>query len=212
MIRIIVVDNDAFVVTGIEAMLAEEPEIAIVATAHDGASAVECARTTEADVILMDIRMPGTDGITATHRITQLPNPPRILALTTWDTDNFIRDMLAAGAAGFLLKDASPDELAESIKRAHRGLTVLAPAITDHVVAAFTHDTHERRRAVDALECLSDLETVVATAIADGLTNAEISEQHYMSVGNVKACVSRILTKLDLSNRVQIATLVRKTQ
>ena len=123
-----------------------------------------------------------------------------------------IRDALAAGADGFLLKDAHPQELASAIRRARNGEPALAPAVTRKLMAAFAHDTEVRQESLDALTLLSEMENDVALAIAQGLSNAEIANQLYMSVGNVKACVSRILTKLGLSNRVQIATLIERGQ
>ncbi|MEL4504520.1 response regulator transcription factor [Luteococcus sp. H138] len=156
--------------------------------------------------------MPGMNGIEATRVLKQRSHPPRVLVLTTWDTDDMIRDALDAGADGFLLKDASPQELAAAIRRVNCGEPTLAPAITRRLMSAFTVDGSARQESLDALAQLSELEAEVALAISQGLTNAEIASQHYMSVGNVKACVSRILTKLGLSNRVQIATLIQPAQ
>lgn len=212
MIRLIVVDDDAFVLAGIKAMLAEEDDLEIIGTASDGQGAIEQVERTAPDVVLMDLRMPGMGGIEATHAIKEQPAAPRVLVLTTWDTDDMIRDALAAGADGFLLKDASPQELAHAIRRTHAGEPALAPAITRRLVNAFTQEARARQESLDALAQLSELEAEVALAIAEGLSNAAIADQHYMSVGNVKACVSRILTKLGLTNRVQIATLIQRGQ
>ena len=212
MIRLIVVDDDPFVLAGIKLMLAEQSDLEIVGTASNGREAIDQIRHFDPDVVLMDLRMPSMNGIEATRAIKQSSYTPRILALTTWDTDNMIRDALAAGADGFLLKDAHPQELASAIRRARNGEPALAPAVTRKLMAAFTHDTEVRQESLDALTLLSEMETDVALAIAQGLSNAEIANQLYMSVGNVKACVSRILTKLGLSNRVQIATLIERGQ
>lgn len=212
MIRLIVVDDDAFVLAGIRLMLAEQGDLEIVGTASDGREAINQIRHVAPDIVLMDLRMPGMNGIEATRAIKQDPRPPRVLALTTWDTDNMIRDALAAGADGFLLKDASPQELSSAIRRAYSGEPALAPAVTRKLVAAFTQGIEARQESLDALSLLSEMETEVALAIAQGLSNAAIANQQYMSVGNVKACVSRILTKLGLTNRVQIATLIQRGQ
>ncbi|WP_249203739.1 response regulator transcription factor [Brevibacterium sp. SMBL_HHYL_HB1] len=206
------VDDDAFVLAGIRLMLSEQGDLEIVGTASDGREAINQIRHVAPDIVLMDLRMPGMNGIEATRAIKQDPRPPRVLALTTWDTDNMIRDALAAGADGFLLKDASPQELSSAIRRAYSGEPALAPAVTRKLVAAFTQGIEARQESLDALSLLSEMETEVALAIAQGLSNAAIANQQYMSVGNVKACVSRILTKLGLTNRVQIATLIQRGQ
>ncbi|MEL4358005.1 MULTISPECIES: response regulator transcription factor [unclassified Luteococcus] len=212
MIRLVVVDDDAFVLAGITSMLAEQDDIEILGTASDGQAATDQVRHLDPDVVLMDLRMPGMNGIEATRAIKQDLPSPRVLVLTTWDTDDMIRDALGAGADGFLLKDASPAELASAIRRVSSGEPTMAPAITRRLVSAFTADGRARQQSLDALAQLSELEAEVALAISRGLTNAEIANQQYMSVGNVKACVSRILTKLGLSNRVQIATLIQPAQ
>lgn len=212
MIRLVLAEDDAFVVAGIRSMLAEQADLEIIATAADGQEAVGQVRGVTPDVVLMDLRMPVMNGIEATRVIKQESGAPRVLVLTTWDTDDMIRDALAAGADGFLLKDASPAELASAIRRVHTGEPTLAPAVTRRLVSAFTRDTRARQESLQALAQLSALETEVALAIAQGLTNAEIARQQYMSVGNVKACVSRILTKWGLSNRVQIATLIQSVK
>lgn len=212
MIRVMIVDDDQYVATGIQSMLAEEPDLAIVASVYDGKEAFERLKCTAVDVILMDLRMPGMSGVEATSKIKLLPCPPRILALTTWNTDSFLRDAFDAGVDGFLLKDATPRELATAIRTVLRRRTVLSPEVADRLVGAFTERSKEMRSATEALEKLSTLEKEVAFAIAEGLTNSEIAAQKYMSVGNVKATVSRILLKLGLSNRVQIATMVHQSQ
>lgn len=212
MIKVMAVDDDALVTAGLKSMLAEETDITIVTTANDGEQAINALRQSIVDVILMDLRMPGMTGTEATAAIKKQPNPPRILALTTWNTDGLLRDALRAGVDGFLLKDVHPAQLATAIRQAHRGQTPLSPAITDRLVSAFTEATSQQQAAAQALSALSALEKEVAAAIAEGMTNAEIAAHNYMSVGNVKACVSRILTKLHLTNRVQIATLVHQAQ
>lgn len=212
MTRIILVDDDSMVIAGLSAMLLEQDNIQIVGTAHNGQEAVDTVQEDVCDVVLMDLRMPKMSGIEATRAIKNMPNPPKILALTTWNTDDMIRDALAAGADGFLLKDASTEELTQAILRIDSGSKVLAPEVTERLITAFTTSGQSHKHARDLLTHLTPLEFEVATCIGEGMKNSEIAAERYMSIGNVKACVSRILQKLALDNRVQIATLVHEAQ
>ncbi|NWN87605.1 MAG: response regulator transcription factor [Micrococcaceae bacterium] len=212
MTRIMLVDDDSLVIAGLSAMLLEDDTIQIVGTAQNGQEAIEMVQEVPCDVILMDLRMPNVSGIEATRAIKSLPDPPKILALTTWNTDDMIRDALAAGADGFLLKDASPTELADAIMRVASGAKVLAPAVTDRLITAFTQSGRSHQHARDMLSNLTPLEFEVATCIGEGMKNSDIATERYMSIGNVKACVSRILQKLELDNRVQVATLIHEAQ
>lgn len=212
MIRLLLVDDDAMVLAGLRAMLREADGVEIVGAVESGQHAIDHTRDTPADVILMDLRMPGMTGIEATREIIRLPQRPKVLVLTTWNTDSMIRDALSAGADGFLLKDATPGELVDAIFRTHHGHRPLAPAVTSRLISAFTEADGSAQRAGEHLDKLTQMELDVARCIADGMKNSEIATQQYMSVGNVKACVSRILLKLSLENRVQIATLVHQAQ
>lgn len=212
MIRVLLVDDDAMVLAGLRAMLCEADTIEIVEAVESGQQAIDHLRCTSAGVVLMDLRMPGMTGIEATREIGKLPQRPKVLVLTTWNTDSMIRDALSAGADGFLLKDASPDELIDAIDRVHDGHTPLAPAVTSRLISVFTEKDSPARRAREDLGRLTEMELEVSRCIAVGMKNADIAAHRYMSVGNVKACVSRILVKLGLDNRVQIATLVNRAE
>lgn len=165
------------------------------------------------DVVLMDIRMPRRDGLSATEALLARPNPPRVLVLTTFDADDMVLKALRAGAAGFLLKDTPPQRLVEAVRAVAAGTPTLSPSVTAQLIAAVAHPTEssaDRRRdaALARLRDLTDRELEVAEAVGRGLSNSEIGAALFMSVATVKAHVGRILTKLDLDNRVQIAILV----
>jgi len=217
-IRVLIVDDDPLVRTGLTMVLGADEGIEVVGEAANGADAVETARRLQPDIVLMDIRMPGMDGLTATEAIRARAGGPPVIVLTTFDTDEHIVRALRAGATGFLLKDTPPAEILASIRRVAAGESMLSPAVIkrliDHVVRDDDRDGRERRaeQARQALELLSDREREVALAIADGRTNAEISAGLYMSVATVKSYVSRILAKLDCANRVQVAILVHESR
>lgn len=217
-IRVLIVDDDPLVRTGLTMVLGADDGIEVVGEAANGADAIETARHVQPDIVLMDIRMPGMDGLTATEAIRARVGGPPVIVLTTFDTDEHIVRALRAGATGFLLKDTPPAEILASIRRVAAGESMLSPAVVkrliDHVVRDDDRDERERRaeQARQALELLSDREREVALAIADGRTNAEISAGLYMSVATVKSYVSRILAKLDCANRVQVAILVHESR
>jgi DNA-binding NarL/FixJ family response regulator len=162
------------------------------------------------DVILMDIRMPGTDGLTATQAVRSRPGAPEVIILTTFDADEHVLRALRAGAAGFVLKDTPPAEIVEAVRRVAAGQPVLSPTVTRRLMARAAESSHDQRkaRAVARLAELNDREREIAVAVGEGKSNAAISATLYLSVPTVKTHVSRILTKLDLNNRVQIALLV----
>jgi DNA-binding NarL/FixJ family response regulator len=208
MIRVVVVDDQELVRAGFCALLDADPEIEVVAQASTGRDAVELARRYRLDVILMDIRMPGLNGIDATRQIRELPGPPEILILTTFDTDENAFDALEAGAAGFLVKDTPPVQLLEAVRAAASGGAVISPATTrrlvDHLVAA---RLAAERRAPPALDALTDREREVLALVARGCSNREISTRLHIAELTTKTHVSRILTKLGLDSRVQAAAL-----
>ncbi|WP_175409701.1 response regulator transcription factor [Streptomyces sp. TRM64462] len=217
-IRLIVVDDDPLVRAGLSLMLGGAPDIEIVGEAADGADVPALVDRLAPDVVLMDIRMPGVDGLTATERLRALPGAPDVVVLTTFHADEQVLRALRAGAAGFVLKDTPPAEIVDAVRKVAAGDPVLSPAVTrqlmTHVAGGATpapaaRET-DRRRATSAarLETLADRERDVALAVGRGGSNAEIARSLYMSVPTVKAHVSRILAKLDLNNRVQIALLV----
>lgn len=211
-IRVVLVDDDPMVRTGLGLILGGDPGIAIVAEARDGEEAVEVVARERPDVVLMDIRMPRRDGLSATERILAQSNPPRILVLTTFDADEMVLRALRSGAAGFLLKDTPPAALVEAVRTVAAGQPMLSPSVTATLIAAVATpaDPPDTTRA-DAqrkLGLLTERELEVAQAIGRGRSNTEIAGELFMSVATVKAHVGRIFTKLDLDNRVQIAILV----
>lgn len=209
--RVLLADDQSLVRAGFRALLNSAPDIEVVAEAADGAEAVRLAASARPDVVLMDIRMPGTDGLEATEALRALPDAPEVIILTTFDTDEHVLRALRAGAAGFLLKDTRPEEIVAALRRLRSGEPVLSPAVTRRLIAHVTgpadETTARRRRARERLAALSEREREVAAAIGRGASNAEIAAGLYMSLPTVKTHVSRILTKLDLNNRVQIALL-----
>ncbi|WP_214317614.1 response regulator [Nonomuraea sediminis] len=206
-IRVLLVDDDALVRAGLSMMLDGAGDISIVGEAADGQEAITAADAHAPDVVLMDLRMPRVDGITATRRLRDRAHPPDVIVLTTFDTDENILYALRAGASGFLLKDTPPAQIVEAVTRVAAGDPILSPRITrrlmDRTVAQA--GAYERARAV--LGGLTSREHEVALSIAHGRTNADIAAELFMSVTTVKAHVSSILTKLSLDNRTQIALL-----
>ena len=209
-VDVLVVDDDPVVRFGLTMMLGGAPDLRVVAEAGDGAEALELVDRHAPDVVLMDIRMPGTDGLTATERLRRRPDAPQVVVLTTFDADEHVLRALRAGAAGFLLKDTPPDELVLAVRHAAQGRPVLSPDVTRRLidrVAASDQDT-TRTAARRRLDLLADRERAVALELGAGRSNAEIAARHHLSIATVKTHVSAILTKLDLNNRVQVALLV----
>jgi DNA-binding NarL/FixJ family response regulator len=209
-IRVLLVDDDPLVRGGLRLMLRSAPDIDVVGEAADGAAAIAAAAELAPDVVLMDIRMPGTDGVTATAAITANATAaiPRIVALTTFDADELVRQAITAGAVGYLVKDTPPAEIISAVRAVAAGQGVLSPAVTRPLLDLL-HDGPATERSKPGLEALTERERAVALAVTDGATNAEIARQLYVSAATVKATVSRILVKLELDNRVQIAVVVR---
>jgi DNA-binding NarL/FixJ family response regulator len=209
-IKVLLVDDDPLVRAGLVMMLGGAPDIEVVGQAGDGTAVASLVRRHAPDVVLMDIRMPEQDGLTATEALRATAAAPEVIILTTFDADEHVLRALRAGAAGFVLKDTPPAEIVAAIRQAAAGHPVLSPAVTrrliDHVVGT---DTGPRRaRAARRLGGLNERERSVAVAVGEGLSNAEIAARLYLSVPTVKTHVSSVLTKLGLNNRVQIALLV----
>ncbi len=205
-LRVLIVDDQALVRAGFAMILSAEPDIEVVGEASNGVEALTAARETRPDVILMDIRMPQMDGITATREICTGrradPDCPRILILTTFDLDDYVYDALRAGASGFLLKDTPPEDLAEAIRIVAAGDSLLSPSITRKLLEEFNR-APATPRPHKQLEDLTEREVEVLQQVARGLSNAEIADVLYVSETTVKTHVSHILTKLELRDRVQ---------
>jgi DNA-binding NarL/FixJ family response regulator len=212
MIRVLLVDDDALVRSGLRIMLAGAANVDVVAEAADGHEVLGAVDLHRPDVVLMDIRMPQLDGIATTRLLTTQPDPPAIVVLTTFDADELVLRALQAGAAGFLLKDTPPAEIVRAIELVHAGDGMLSPAITRRLISLVARDSDAAARtdrARDRMAKLSPREHDVALAVARGQANAEIAAALHLSVPTVKAHVSRLLDKLDVDNRVQIALLVQ---
>ena len=206
-IRVILADDERLVRAGFRMILGAEPDIAIVAEAGDGNEAVAAARETGAEVILMDIRMPNLDGLQATRRIVgSVPDPPRVIVLTTFDLDEYVYDALRAGASGFLLKDAPEDQLVAAIRVAADGGSIFAPSITRRLIERFATVSHPTRDSSE-LDRLTPRETEVMRLIARGLSNAEIATALVVTEHTAKTHVAHILEKLGIRDRVQAVVL-----
>ncbi|GAB3213535.1 response regulator [Marinactinospora thermotolerans] len=208
MIRIVVVDDEQLVRSGLRMILDSADDLEVVGEGADGADAVRLARDLRPDVVLLDIRMPGVDGLTAAADLAALPTAPRVVLLTTFDLDEYVHRALRAGAVGFLLKDTPPRDLIGAVRTVHEGNAMLAPSVTKRMLERFA--TPPRSGAVEAarrLEVLTERERAVLVAVAQGRSNAEAGRDLGMREATVKAHVSRILAKLDMTNRVQAAIL-----
>jgi DNA-binding NarL/FixJ family response regulator len=210
-LRVVIADDQALVRTGF-GMILTATGIDVVAEVPDGDQAVEAVRATRADVVLMDIQMPGTDGLEATRRImADVPEPPRVIMLTTFDLDRYVYAALAAGASGFLLKDVSPEHLAAAVRLVRTGDALLAPAITRRLVERFAPGGAGTARLHRDLAPLTARELEVLQLLARGLTNAELAGRLQLSEATVKTHVARILGKLGLRDRVQAVVLAYET-
>jgi DNA-binding NarL/FixJ family response regulator len=209
-IRVLLVDDDPLVRAALAMIIASASDLLIVGEAGDGLAAVDAVRAHRPQVVLMDIRMPRLDGIAATARLRAMPTPPEVLVLTTFQADAYVLDALRAGAGGFLLKDTPPAEILAAIRQVAGGGTTLSPSVARTVIDHLAQSAGGERRASAeaALARVSKREREVAVEIGRGLSNAEIAEALFLSEATVKAHVSRLLTRLDLNNRVQIAMLV----
>lgn len=211
-VRVLLVDDQTMLRAGLRTILSVQDGLEVVGEAADGVEAVEAARRLRPDVVVMDLRMPNLDGIEATRQISRLglEPPARVLVLTTFDLDEYVHAALFAGAAGFILKDAPPDELVQAVRVVAAGESVLAPSVTRRLVRTFAR--HGPRRADQhVLGQLTDRERDVLKLLARGLSNAEIAEELVVSEATVKTHVGRLLTKLGLQNRVQAAVLAYET-
>ncbi|MFI2509085.1 response regulator [Streptomyces sp. NPDC018972] len=225
MIRVLVVDDQDLIRAGLVALLRAAPGVEVVGEATGGEEAVARAADTRPDVVLMDIRMPGTDGITATERIlaeaaasppgpgtrAERPPLPRVLVLTTFDLDEYVYAALRAGASGFLLKDTGPERLLEAIGAVARGDLLFAPSVTRRLIEAYVQRSEPVPDSPASLEALTAREREVLLLTARGLSNAEIAEQLFISEATVKTHLNRTMTKLDLDSRAQAVVVAYET-
>ena len=213
-IRLAIVDDDPLVRAGLRILMGGSPDIEVVAEAGDGVEALTVADAHWPDVILMDIRMPRLDGLIATQRIRCRPSPPQVIVLTTFDADEYVLEALRGGASGFLLKDTPPRDIIAAVRTVAAGAAILSPTVIrqliDHVADPLAGPRRARARA--RLATLTDREHEVALALGRGLSNAEIGAALGMSVPTAKGHVSRLLAKLGLNNRVQVALLVHDAE
>jgi DNA-binding NarL/FixJ family response regulator len=209
-IRVLLADDQALVRAGFRALLDAQPDIEVVGEAVNGREAITRAAALHPDVILMDVRMPVLDGLQATREITALPDPPKILVLTTFDLDDYVYEALRSGASGFLLKDASANELADAVRLVAAGDAMLAPGVTRRLIAEFARMGAPRGPS-RKLEGLTERESEVLALVARGLSNAEIAERLFVADQTVKTHVSRILMKLGLRDRTQAVVLAYET-
>jgi DNA-binding NarL/FixJ family response regulator len=211
-VRILIADDQAVVRSGFRAILEDEPDFEVVGDAADGHAAVELARRRSANVVLMDIRMPGLDGLEATRRLAGpgVQDPVEVLVVTTFDLDEYVFGALRAGAAGFLLKDASPETLAQAIRAVARGQGLIAPEVTRRLIAHFAASAPDPTRRHELAQ-LSEREREVLLEIARGRSNAEIGRRLFIEEATVKSHVSSVLLKLGVRSRVQAVIFAYET-
>jgi len=209
-VRVLVVDDDALVRSSLRMILSSAEDMEVVGEAVDGAQAVAAGRAHRPDVVLMDIRMPEMDGIAATAALRRLETPPHVIVLTTFHADEQVMSALRAGADGFLLKDTPPLEIVNAVRLVASGEAMLSPSVTRTLLAHIGNDeaSERRRSAGHRLATLTDREREVAVAVGSGASNAEVAASLFMSEATVKSYVSRLLTKLEVANRVHIAIVV----
>jgi DNA-binding NarL/FixJ family response regulator len=229
--RILIVDDEALVRAGLRMILSAAEDLEVVAEADDGADAVAAVRAHRPDVVLMDIRMPRLDGLAATRQVLadarptdgrptdrrlsdrrSRGRPPAVIVLTTFDLDDYVFRALEAGASGFLLKDTPPRDLVRAVQVVAGGEAMLSPSVTRRLIGHFADGgtSSRQRAALDRLQALTAREREVLVAVAAGRSNAEVGGELFMSEATVKAHVSRVLTKLDATNRVQVAIVAHE--
>jgi DNA-binding NarL/FixJ family response regulator len=214
-IRVLIVDDDALVRAGLKMMLGGAPGIAVIGEAADGSEVLGALDHHRADVILLDLRMPRLDGLSTLDLVHAQPNPPAVLVLTTFDTDDHVLRALRRGAAGFLVKDTPPAEIVRAIELVAAGESMLSPTVTRRLIDRLSDDRDAERRHAEAatqLDALSPRDRDIAEAIAQGKSNAQVAADLHLSIATVKSHVSAILRKLALDNRVQIALMVQDAQ
>jgi DNA-binding NarL/FixJ family response regulator len=207
-VGVLIVDDDALVRAGLSMMLAGVEDVRVVGEVADGTEVAATVDRLWPDVVLMDIRMPRMDGLAATELLRARRHPPEVIVLTTFDSDDHVLRAMRAGASGFLLKHTPPPEIVRAIRLVAGGEPMLSPSVTRRMMSFIAGADPPRQEARESLRRLADGELAVARLIAEGKTNHEIGRELFLSVATVKAYVSRLLTKLELNNRVQVAPLV----
>jgi DNA-binding NarL/FixJ family response regulator len=213
-VRLLLVDDDALVRAGLRMILSSAEDLDVVAEVDDGARAVAAVREHRPDVVLMDIRMPEMDGITATAAVRRLDRPPQVIVLTTFQADEQVMSALRAGAAGFLLKDTPPAEILSAVRLVAAGEAMLSPSVTRTLLSHLgdAQSSERQRIAAQRLDTLTEREREVAMAVGSGASNAEVAASLFLSEATVKSHVSRLFTKLEVTNRVHIAIVVHDAQ
>jgi DNA-binding NarL/FixJ family response regulator len=206
-IKVLIADDQALVRGGFRMILEAQPDMEVVGEASDGREALDLARSLSPDVVLMDVRMPELDGIEAARRLLVNPDAPRVLVLTTFDTDEYVYEAMKVGASGFLLKAVRPEQLADAVRTVAAGDTLLAPTITRRLIEEFVRGPKPGARAPDQLEELTERELEVLKLMARGLSNGQVAETLVVSEATVKTHVTHILRKLGLADRVQAVVL-----
>jgi DNA-binding NarL/FixJ family response regulator len=207
MIRVVVVDDEQMVCAHLRTILGSAGDIEVVDQAHDGAAGVEAVVRSRPDVVLMDLRMPGVDGLTAIERIGELAAKPAVVVLTTFDADQYVLRALRAGASGFLVKSTPPEDLIGLVRVAAEGHTVLSPAAARRLVAASADRQQATDRARQLAGSLTERETEVLACLGEGLSNAQIARRLYLSEATIKGYVSAVMDKLGCANRTQAGLL-----
>ena len=206
-VRIVVADDHEIVRAGFAALLDTQPDFTVLGTASDGAEAVQISRELRPDVVLMDVRMPGTDGIEATRQLTAATGGPRVIILTTFDLDEYVYDALCAGASGFLLKDVTAERLFDAVRVVAAGEALLAPTVTQRLISEFARLRPAAPALSAAVAKLTARETEVLQLLAEGLSNPEIAGRLVITEETVKTHVSRVLHKLALRDRAQAVVI-----
>ena len=207
MVRVVVVDDEPMVCAHLRTILGSADDVEVVGEAYDGAAGVETVVRNRPDVVLMDLRMPGVDGLTAIERIAKLADPPAVVVLTTFDADQYVLRALRAGAVGFLVKSTPPEDLIGLVRVAAEGHTVLSPIAARRLVAASADSQPARDRARKLVGTLTERETEVLACLGEGMSNAQIAARLYLSEATIKGYVSRMLDKLGCANRTQAGLL-----
>jgi DNA-binding NarL/FixJ family response regulator len=211
MIRVLIADDQALVRAGFRVLIDSAADLVVVGEAADGREAIDRARSEQADVVLMDVRMPVMDGLAATRELSGDADGPRIIILTTFDIDEYVFEALRAGASGFLLKDTEPDELLQAVRIVAGGEALLAPSVTRRLIEEFATRPDPHRTPPAALEVLTEREREVLSLVARGLSNAEIATELFISPATAKTHVSRVMMKLGARDRAQLVVTAYET-